>query len=280
MFTYLLLQGTIDIGSKLLGAKAWEELLGATKLPAETRTNTGFNQGEAPWHEGSEALPRGFPYSSATAYNKEVQTAFGKDNKDKNILGEDNAIGGTLESAANGDFSGGMPGLWAGSARDLVPGAAYREAKIALHKADPGAEALMADSKALPGITMISFSGGGQAYGYTSHASSSRSYTFSFTRKKNSMFEGSDGLDLKAPFGGAEFDIGRENEWSIEIGGVGSTGRHSAATVGFALADPDLGDMFDVMIAVDPVFATPVFRTVGGRSSCPKVCACASVHAC
>ena len=134
------------MGRKLLGAEAWEELQGATKLPAETRTNTGFLPGEEPWHEGYEALPRGFPYSSATAYNKEVQTAFGKDNKDKNILGEDNAIGGTLESAANGDFSGGVPGLWAGSARDLVPGAASREQKTALYKASPGAEALMADS--------------------------------------------------------------------------------------------------------------------------------------
>ena len=37
----------------------------------------------------------------------------------------------------------------------------------------------------------------------------------------------------------------------------------------FSLADDTLGDLFDVQVFMDPVFATPVFKTVSGISACP-----------
>ncbi len=40
-------------------------------------------------------------------------------------------------------------------------------------------------------------------------------------------------------------------------------------TVGYELADDDVGDFFSVDIGVDSRYGTPVFETVSGRSSCP-----------
>ena len=42
-----------------------------------------------------------------------------------------------------------------------------------------------------------------------------------------------------------------------------------ALTTGFNLSDDDQGDFFSVDIKTDPVYNTPVFDLVSGRSSCP-----------
>lgn len=58
-------------------------------------------------------------------------------------------------------------------------------------------------------------------------------------------------------------------DWNLELGSdIARTTEHSK-TVTFTLGDDDFGDSFDVMIGTDPVFATPVFLTLGGVSSCP-----------
>ena len=46
-------------------------------------------------------------------------------------------------------------------------------------------------------------------------------------------------------------------------------GRSKHSSVSFTLQDSDVGDMFDVAIYKDPVFGTPVFKTLSGRSKCP-----------
>ncbi|MEM6647999.1 MAG: T9SS type A sorting domain-containing protein, partial [Bacteroidota bacterium] len=40
-------------------------------------------------------------------------------------------------------------------------------------------------------------------------------------------------------------------------------------TIGYVLSDPDVGDYFSVDVGTDPVYGTPVFQTVSGRSSVP-----------
>lgn len=44
----------------------------------------------------------------------------------------------------------------------------------------------------------------------------------------------------------------------------------NARTVGFTLADDDIGDNFSITIKKDPAYGTPVFDLVSGRSSCPN----------
>jgi len=48
-----------------------------------------------------------------------------------------------------------------------------------------------------------------------------------------------------------------------------ATGSSKHSSVSFTLHDEDIGDSFDVAIFKDPVYGTPVFRTLSGRSLCP-----------
>ncbi|MEI6411710.1 MAG: LamG-like jellyroll fold domain-containing protein, partial [Bacteroidota bacterium] len=76
------------------------------------------------------------------------------------------------------------------------------------------------------------------------------------------------------------------NELGIEVDGNGLTGtleqtlslglsasasinNNSTKTVGFTLADNDIGDYFTVDVKKDAVYGTPVFKTLSGASSCP-----------
>ena len=45
--------------------------------------------------------------------------------------------------------------------------------------------------------------------------------------------------------------------------------RASTTVVTFTLTDGDVNDYFDVGVSMDPVYGTPVFKTLAGRSSCP-----------
>ncbi len=60
----------------------------------------------------------------------------------------------------------------------------------------------------------------------------------------------------------AKLDIGISSEISYEI----------SNTIGFELADDDAsppGDVFTIDVLGDPVYGTPVFKLLGGKSSCP-----------
>ena len=43
----------------------------------------------------------------------------------------------------------------------------------------------------------------------------------------------------------------------------------SGETFGFTLGDEMMGNLYDVQIKRDPIYGTPVFETLGGRSACP-----------
>ncbi|NND34504.1 MAG: hypothetical protein HKN76_18100 [Saprospiraceae bacterium] len=61
-----------------------------------------------------------------------------------------------------------------------------------------------------------------------------------------------------------------ETRLSIELGASITGSSLQAVTTGFELNDDDQGDFFSVNIKEDPVYGTPVFDVVSGRSSCPR----------
>lgn len=60
-----------------------------------------------------------------------------------------------------------------------------------------------------------------------------------------------------------------ETKLRLETGGSVSGSFLKSTTTGFELSDDDPGDFFSVNIKRDPVYGTPVFDLVSGRSSCP-----------
>jgi len=83
------------------------------------------------------------------------------------------------------------------------------------------------------------------------------------------FIEQSIGAEVKLELAGNGVEAGVEAKFRAEIGGSGSTGISNSKTVGYSLNDNDLGDNFTVNVKADPVYATPVFELVSGRSSCP-----------
>ncbi|MBC8479341.1 MAG: LamG domain-containing protein, partial [FCB group bacterium] len=55
----------------------------------------------------------------------------------------------------------------------------------------------------------------------------------------------------------------------VSIGAGGSSTWVNTTTTGYTLADEDSGDSFTIDVKSDPVYATPVFETISGFSSCP-----------
>ncbi|MBN2010030.1 T9SS type A sorting domain-containing protein [candidate division KSB1 bacterium] len=73
---------------------------------------------------------------------------------------------------------------------------------------------------------------------------------------------------------GVEHDgIGAETTMTLSMGlSIGASlglGETKTVTTGFALSDGDEGDYFSIDVCHDPVYATPVFKTVAGQSMCP-----------
>ncbi len=60
-----------------------------------------------------------------------------------------------------------------------------------------------------------------------------------------------------------------EAKLRVEVGSSVSGAALKSTTTGFELKDDDPGDFFSVNIKKDPVYGTPVFDLVSGRSSCP-----------
>ena len=75
---------------------------------------------------------------------------------------------------------------------------------------------------------------------------------------------------------GAGYEVGGsgasgsvETKLRVEVGSSVSGAFLSSTTTGFELKDDDPGDFFSVNIKKDPIYGTPVFDLVSGRSSCP-----------
>lgn len=100
-------------------------------------------------------------------------------------------------------------------------------------------------------------------------------YSVETTRSSSHSFDFNFYLDY-----GVALDIGASLAGTGLFGGVAVHGRStwgsvvaseqiSSTTVGYVLADDDLGDNFSVTILEDKVYGTPAFKLVGGKSSCP-----------
>ena len=77
------------------------------------------------------------------------------------------------------------------------------------------------------------------------------------------------GIEAGLEVGGAGATLGASVGVKFEIG-AGYSGTSSTTTkTGFVLEDDDAGDYFSIDVLTDPVYGTPVFNTVAGRSSCP-----------
>jgi len=68
---------------------------------------------------------------------------------------------------------------------------------------------------------------------------------------------------------GAAFANAEAGSISVSLGRSAQRDKGASHTVSFVLGDPDPDDFFAVRIASDPVYATPVFETLGGTSTCP-----------
>jgi hypothetical protein len=68
---------------------------------------------------------------------------------------------------------------------------------------------------------------------------------------------------------GVGIDANAKIIYSASRNETNGTSNGNSVTTGYVLADDDPGDAFTVDIAMDPVYKTPVFRTVTGQSSCP-----------
>ena len=114
----------------------------------------------------------------------------------------------------------------------------------------------------------ISWSGGGQAYSFSSTSSSSTSRSFSRSVSIDSSLEagfeiGMGLLGFTASVSGSltasfDFDVGEDESSSVS----------SSTESGFTLSDPELGDYFVTEVLTDSVYGTPLFRTLSGASRC------------
>ena len=69
--------------------------------------------------------------------------------------------------------------------------------------------------------------------------------------------------------GCAGFEGGTSQSVSVSLSRAGSKGSEHSHSVAISLKDDNIQDSFAVQVAMDPVYGTPIFTTLGGRSSCP-----------
>ncbi len=111
----------------------------------------------------------------------------------------------------------------------------------------------------------FAFAGGGQTY--TAALTWSKDNNIS----NNHSFVGKIGSTIKNDF--TVFGVAFKNE--VDITGivsqsVGTDNDNGESTgITFTLADDDQGDQFYMLIRRDEEYNTPIFKTIGGRSSCP-----------
>ncbi len=110
-----------------------------------------------------------------------------------------------------------------------------------------------------------SFSGGTpHEYNMTSSISQVK------TIDMNLYIEASVGVEVGVEVGGSGASGGFQVRTRTEMGSTTSSTNASTNTLGYSLADNDVGDQFNVGIYSDGVFGTPVFKLEeGSQSSCP-----------
>ncbi len=102
---------------------------------------------------------------------------------------------------------------------------------------------------------------------YESSTENVRSRTMSW--ETNLAVETELGLEAGFEVGGSGSTLGGSIAVKIDVGFAYSGTSSTTTKTGFVLEDDDAGDYFSVDVLTDPVYGTPVFNTVAGRSSCP-----------
>ncbi|MBX2814901.1 MAG: thrombospondin type 3 repeat-containing protein [Saprospiraceae bacterium] len=116
-----------------------------------------------------------------------------------------------------------------------------------------------------PLVENISFSAGA---GYLSQASYSSDKSISIGASLFVEESVAVGAGFEVAGSGVQGKV--ETRVRFELGESLTSDLEQKTTTGFELNDDDQGDFFSVNIRRDPVYGTPVFETVSGRSSCPK----------
>ena len=68
---------------------------------------------------------------------------------------------------------------------------------------------------------------------------------------------------------GLEWDTQTGAKYNLEATTSRERASGQSTSVAFTLSDDDVGDQFDVAVYKDPIYGTPIFKTLSGRSSCP-----------
>ncbi len=109
------------------------------------------------------------------------------------------------------------------------------------------------------------FTGGGSS----GESTISRSVTGSNTVEFGIEVEASLALELGLEIAGNGLKGGVTVNLQMEVGASFSNTSTSATEISYVLQDKDAGDKYTVNISKDPVYGTPVFKTLAGLSSCP-----------
>jgi hypothetical protein len=118
------------------------------------------------------------------------------------------------------------------------------------------------------GARRISWSGGGQAYSFSSSSSSSESRSFSRKVAVSASLEAGFEIGMGLLGFTASVSGSLTASFNYDISSSDSTSTSSSIQTGFTLSDPNLGDYFVTEVLTDPVYGTPLFRTLSGLSRC------------
>jgi len=122
---------------------------------------------------------------------------------------------------------------------------------------------------ALSEIAKISFAGGGALYSYSAIAVSVESYEYSWDSESAAATSVDGAIHGELFVVMLELGMGHTWEMSLNVGGGVESSQTRHVEIAYTLGDEDSGDSFDIEVGIDPVYATPVFRVLGGASSCP-----------
>jgi len=114
-------------------------------------------------------------------------------------------------------------------------------------------------------VDNYSFDGAAGPYTNETTTTSSKSSTIEFAMEIDRTVAGELGFEI----GGSGLSGGVMVNFKTETGNSTTNTITNSTTLGYALEDKDVGDFFSVDVKKDPVYNSPVFEMVAGRSSCP-----------
>ncbi|GAB3985572.1 hypothetical protein GCM10028807_01110 [Spirosoma daeguense] len=119
--------------------------------------------------------------------------------------------------------------------------------------------------KAAPFDQNISFGGGVGSITKSLTKSQSKSNSIEFQMDIDEEMAGAAGLEIA----GSGASGGASVTFRLETGESQTNTKFNEVTTGYTLSDDDLGDNWTVDVKTDPVYSTPVFEVIAGKTSCP-----------